>query len=50
VHLTGLQALVRVPLDQHRQDRRNGLRTATLVSGYEGSPLGGFYLELSRRQ
>ena len=50
VHLTGLQALVRLPLDQHRQDRRNGLRTATLVSGYEGSPLGGFDLELSRRQ
>ncbi|MFN8215285.1 MAG: hypothetical protein U0R71_01700 [Solirubrobacterales bacterium] len=48
VFLTGVQALVRVLLDQHRADARAGLRTATLVSGYQGSPLGGFDQEVAR--
>ncbi|NDJ35636.1 MAG: indolepyruvate ferredoxin oxidoreductase family protein, partial [Chloroflexi bacterium] len=39
--LTGLQALVRLPLDQHRADRRAGLNTATLITGYRGSPVAG---------
>ena len=46
--LSGIQALVRLPLDQHRADRRLGLNTATLVSGYRGSPLGGLDLALER--
>jgi indolepyruvate ferredoxin oxidoreductase len=40
VFLSGTQALVRVLLDQVRADRRRGLKTATFVSGYQGSPLG----------
>jgi indolepyruvate ferredoxin oxidoreductase len=39
--LSGVQALLRVPLDMRRADQRRGLNTATLVSGYRGSPLGG---------
>jgi len=48
VFLSGIQALVRLPLDQHLADRRRGLNTATLISGYPGSPLGGFDLTLKR--
>src|SRR5918999_1464144 len=46
--LTGVQALVRLPLEQHRADRRRGLRTATMISGYQGSPLGGLDREIAR--
>ena len=46
--LSGVQALVRLPLDQHRADKRRGLNTATLISGYRGSPLGGLDLTLER--
>ena len=49
LYLSGLQALVRILIDQHRLDERNGRATATLVSGYEGSPLAGYDLELQRQ-
>ena len=48
--LTGVQGLVRVVLDQHRADRRAGLTTGTMISGYQGSPLGGFDQELTRNR
>jgi indolepyruvate ferredoxin oxidoreductase len=46
--ITGVQALVRVLFDQIRADRRRGLNTAAFVSGYPGSPLGGFDQTLQR--
>ncbi|MFE6871232.1 indolepyruvate ferredoxin oxidoreductase family protein [Kitasatospora sp. NPDC057692] len=48
VHLTGIQALARLPLDIRRADRRAGRDTAGFVSGYEGSPLAGYDMELAR--
>ena len=48
IYLSGIQALVRLPLDQHRADRRRGLNTATFISGYRGSPLGGLDQTLER--
>jgi len=50
IHLTGVQALVRLPLVQRRLDLAAGLNTATFISGYPGSPLGGYDLELQRRR
>ncbi|GAB3562500.1 indolepyruvate ferredoxin oxidoreductase family protein [Amycolatopsis endophytica] len=41
VLLTGVQAIARLLVEQHELDRRQGRRTATFVSGYQGSPLGG---------
>ena len=46
--LTAMQTLVRLPLLQAERDRRLGLRTAGFISGYRGSPLGGYDQELVR--
>jgi len=46
--LSGTDTLVRLLLLRQRLDERDGLTTATMVSGYPGSPLGGFDLALDR--
>lgn len=49
VYLTGIQALVRMVRDRARLDRRQNLNTSSFISGYEGSPLAGYDLEIARR-
>ncbi len=48
VYLRGVQALVRLPIDQHRRDQKAGLRIGTFISGYPGAPLAGYDLTLQR--
>ncbi|HWO66545.1 MAG TPA: 2-oxoacid ferredoxin oxidoreductase, partial [Umezawaea sp.] len=48
VHLTGVQALARLALDVRRADALAGHDSALFISGYEGSPLGGYDLELAK--
>ena len=48
VFMTGTQALVRLMMDQARSDAAAGLATGGLVSGYRGSPLATFDMEMWR--
>ena len=49
IFLSGISALVRMVRDRAIIDRRLGLHTGSMISGYEGSPLAGYDLEISRR-
>ena len=48
IFISGIQALVRLPLIQKERDLLRGLNTAGFISGYQGSPLAGYDLELAR--
>lgn len=50
IYITGMQALARLPLMQRRRDLANSLNTAGFISGYRGSPLGGFDQTLWKAQ
>ncbi len=48
--LSGVQAMVRMVLDQVRADGRVGQRTGALIAGYRGSPVGGIDAAYLRNQ
>ncbi|GIK76295.1 MAG: indolepyruvate ferredoxin oxidoreductase [Chloroflexota bacterium] len=45
-YMTGLQALVRLPIQQRLRDEAIGWNTGGFISGYRGSPLGRYDIEL----
>ena len=44
--MSGVQALVKLPMLQQARDQQVGKNTAGFISGYRGSPLGGYDLAL----
>lgn len=46
VYMTGMQALVRLPIQQSKRDKLAGLNTGGYISGYRGSPIGRYDMDL----
>jgi len=46
VYMTGMQALVRLPIQQRLRDVAAGMNTGGYISGYRGSPVGRYDMEL----
>ncbi|RBP08245.1 indolepyruvate ferredoxin oxidoreductase [Roseiarcus fermentans] len=49
-YMTGMQALTRLPIQQRLRDIAAGLNTGGYISGYRGSPMGRFDIELWRAE
>ncbi len=50
IFVTGIQALVRLPMLQKLADQKAGLNTAGYITGYRGSPLGALDQQLLRAE
>ncbi len=50
IFVTGIQALVRLPMLQKLLDQKSGLNTAGYITGYRGSPLGALDQQLQRAE
>ncbi|THD71631.1 indolepyruvate ferredoxin oxidoreductase family protein [Thalassobius vesicularis] len=48
VYMTGMQALVRLPIQQRKRDAAAGLNTGGYISGYRGSPVGTYDMALTQ--
>jgi len=48
--MNGIHALVRLPMVQRWRDEKSGLNTAGFISGYRGSPLGIYDMEILRQR
>ena len=46
LYMTGIQALVRLPIQQRLRDAAAGIATGGYISGYRGSPMGRYDMEL----
>ena len=50
VYMTGMQALVRLPIQQRMRDAAAGLNTGGYISGYRGSPVGTYDMSLQQSE